>query len=335
MSNSKKQTKKKRKIRYDRVFAVLGPLLLIIILIVVLCLHSCNKNKTDSQTETTPVATATSTEVATEAETVEEAQAGEVAIATSVHKTQEDIARGDLILINADNSYSFPNGDPDTTLVCVHDEANKSYTVGDMEVKLTEDTVEALNAMMADYESETGYSNITVFSGFRSAEDQQSRYDRGTSVFEAGCTDYHSGRTFNMKLNFSSTSSDYYNSEKYPDYSWIKENCANYGFIIRYPEGKDELTGDDSREYTLRYVGIPHAQYITENSLCLEEYIEQMQYHTEEDPLTYETEDTSYEIYYVIPDRYDDTVIDEYTGSEYTISGTNDNGFIVTKATAK
>lgn len=53
---------------------------------------------------------------------------------------------------------------------------------------------------------------------------------------------------------------------------WLKENCARFGFIIRYPEDKEEITGVRYEPWHLRYVGHEAAAYITENGLTLEEF---------------------------------------------------------------
>ncbi len=55
---------------------------------------------------------------------------------------------------------------------------------------------------------------------------------------------------------------------------WLAEHCAEYGFIIRYPDGKEEITGYAYESWHIRYVGIEHATAITEQGLCLEEYLD-------------------------------------------------------------
>lgn len=52
-------------------------------------------------------------------------------------------------------------------------------------------------------------------------------------------------------------------------------NCAQYGFIIRYPADKEEITGIAYEPWHLRYVGEEVAGYIMENSLTLEEFTEE------------------------------------------------------------
>lgn len=56
--------------------------------------------------------------------------------------------------------------------------------------------------------------------------------------------------------------------------AWLENNCARYGFIIRYPEGKTDITGVDYEPWHLRYVGPAAAAYIMKNDLCLEEFLQ-------------------------------------------------------------
>ena len=56
-------------------------------------------------------------------------------------------------------------------------------------------------------------------------------------------------------------------------YVWLRDHCAEYGFIQRYPDGKQGITGY-RQLYSFRYVGKEAAQYIQKNKLCLEEFIQ-------------------------------------------------------------
>ncbi len=56
-------------------------------------------------------------------------------------------------------------------------------------------------------------------------------------------------------------------------FKWLKEHCAEYGFIHRFPEGKEDVTGVMYEPFHFRYVGVEAAQYITENGLVLEEFV--------------------------------------------------------------
>lgn len=55
--------------------------------------------------------------------------------------------------------------------------------------------------------------------------------------------------------------------------AWLKDHCAEYGFILRYPSDKKSVTGWDE-PWHFRYVGKDAAKYIMDNGLCLEEFLE-------------------------------------------------------------
>ena len=60
--------------------------------------------------------------------------------------------------------------------------------------------------------------------------------------------------------------------EDFPAFTWLSEHCAEFGFILRYPEDKQEITGITYEPWHYRYVGVEHAQKMQELDLCLEEY---------------------------------------------------------------
>lgn len=337
---------RKRKLRLDRIAVIIVPLLLIIVLIGTLCLHSCKENGGLNNSAKVPMATPeTSADAKSEEDSSQKEDAkstkpedsepdavqttteASTAESTKITLSADGVKKGNLILINQDHGYTFPDGDPD--LVGVHQNSNDSYSVSDMDVQLDQETLEHLNDMMAAFEEETGNRNLQVFSGYRTKEDQQERYDNGSSGFRGGYTDYHSGRTFNIKINFGDGTSDYYNATKYPEYSWISEHAAEYGFIVRFPKEKDSYTGEEGRSYTFRYVGTPHAQYMQEHNLCLEEYLELVQAHTAEDPLEIKTADDTYDVFYVSVGGTNDVSV-TIPSSDYTASGDNMSGYVVT-----
>ena len=54
---------------------------------------------------------------------------------------------------------------------------------------------------------------------------------------------------------------------------WLEEHCAKYGFVIRYPADKTDVTGVEYEPWHLRYVGTTAAEYIMEHHMCLEEFL--------------------------------------------------------------
>lgn len=57
-------------------------------------------------------------------------------------------------------------------------------------------------------------------------------------------------------------------------YQWLAENAYKYGFILRYPQGKEDITGGAYEPWHYRYVGTEAALEIYQNQICLEEYME-------------------------------------------------------------
>ena len=152
---------------------------------------------------------------------------------------------------------------------------NKKYHVSStFKGVATKDAVAALYKMQADA-SALGY-DLTLISGHRSYEQQAQIYNSYVSQYgeaaanrfsaRPGESEHQTGLAFDVgqiKNSFGDT----------PAGQWLDENCAKYGFIIRYPEGKEEITGYQYEPWHIRYVGIEHAQYIMENGITLEEYL--------------------------------------------------------------
>ena len=75
------------------------------------------------------------------------------------------------------------------------------------------------------------------------------------------------------------TSSDYLGAddeeENTDEAKWLKANCANYGYILRYPAEKSDITGVGYEPWHFRYVGKTAAKEIMGQGITLEEYLEQ------------------------------------------------------------
>ena len=88
-------------------------------------------------------------------------------------------------------------------------------------------------------------------------------------------------REHNTGLAVDILSGDYYNHHSQIEESfeydaeaaWMKAHCAEYGFILRYPKDKQDVTGIIFEPWHFRYVGVEIATYIMENGLTLEEYL--------------------------------------------------------------
>lgn len=247
---------------------------------------------------------------------------------TTVPVSSTDAYSGNLVMVNANHIYQFPADD--TELVTLYDHiSTEYYGVSDLVISLDAEVVEHLNRLMQDF-AETQYNtDIFIIGGYRSAEEQNQKYDYGTSYTVGGFSDYHTGRSFDMGVfPQDGSSSGYYSPTGV--YSWIDEHASDYGFVLRYPEGKENITGEKARTQTYRYVGVPHSTYMKQNNLCLEEYIEKLKSYTTNKPLEISSGTGLYKVYYVEADYDDMTDIGVPKNSEYEISGNNEDGFIVT-----
>lgn len=92
------------------------------------------------------------------------------------------------------------------------------------------------------------------------------REDAKSTVSAPGTSDLQSGLCITVQddpATFSTTDT----------YGWLQRNMAHYGFVFRYPAGKEDETGIERNDLVLRYVGTEHAAAIRRLSFCLEEYL--------------------------------------------------------------
>ncbi len=248
---------------------------------------------------------------------------------------QEALACGNLVLVNNQNpirEYS------DIGLVSVGDYLKGICKVKSTEIKLQKEAMEALAKMIADFNKIVGSNDLIVISGYRTFNEQevlhyqslQENQEKGENfVAKPDRSEHHTGLAVDFGLCYDNGLSSEY--EGTGIYSWINENCYKYGFIVRYDEKKKEKTGISHEPWHFRYVGEVHAKLMKELDICLEEYIEFLKgyeyYVHPGQGITSETQ--NYSIYYV-PNEGLMTHIPVPESKDYTISGNNKDGFIVT-----
>ena len=107
------------------------------------------------------------------------------------------------------------------------------------------------------------------------------------------------------------------NQEDNETQQWLMEHCWEYGFILRYPEDKQEITGITYEPWHYRYVGREAAEYIMTNGLCLEEYLGVVDADSEyEWPGVHEEEEQSGEEYAEESEEETDEESEEETDEE-------------------
>lgn len=185
------------------------------------------------------------------------------------HFIQKDTSDWRLLLVNAWNPV--PEDYVDTIPL---ETVENGFQV---DARICED----LNAMLSDLRAEGLRPEIN--SAFRTNAYQQELYDSkvqeyisdgyttkeaqeqaGSWVAEPGTSEHELGLALDISM---------YTDDADEVHSWLRENCCNYGFILRYPEDKTEITGISNEPWHYRYVGKETAQEITARDLCLEEYL--------------------------------------------------------------
>ncbi|MDO5291208.1 MAG: D-alanyl-D-alanine carboxypeptidase family protein [bacterium] len=128
--------------------------------------------------------------------------------------------------------------------------------------------------------SEEGLT-IKGVSGYRSYARQKTIYNNNIRTQGLAHTEQYSAKPgysehqTGLSIDVSASSAGYGLTAKFgttAEGKWLAENCYKFGFIIRYPEGKEQITGYSYEPWHIRYVGTELAKYLTENNLTLDEY---------------------------------------------------------------
>lgn len=182
------------------------------------------------------------------------------------------------------NTYLAEHPDSPTVLVNKHSALSANFYPqlealgrGYGSGSLTPVAAQAFRAM-ADGARASGISLVSV-SAYRSYETQKSLYNNylkkyGNQSFvdgfsaRPGFSEHQTGLA--LDINVASFSSNF---EKTPTFAWLKEHCAEYGFILRYDQGKEDITGYRFEPWHYRYVGVEIAKVCMSQGLAYEEYL--------------------------------------------------------------
>lgn len=135
------------------------------------------------------------------------------------------------------------------------------------------DASTAFSLLLSDM-NELGFG-VSESSVYRSFSDQQTLYNKslesyGNNIGDFVATPGYSEHQTGLAFDITDGSGNFGSSDAF---QWLKENCAEYGFILRYPVDKTEITGYNYEAWHYRYVGVEVAREITNNNLTLEEYL--------------------------------------------------------------
>lgn len=183
-----------------------------------------------------------------------------------------DTSLGKYVILNkyyhADGTYKGEN------LVIV----DKQYSLYNIDMQLSKECFDAF-LKMYNAAKEVGLE-FKINSAYRSFEKQVNIYNGwvskdGQSLADtysarAGYSEHQTGFAFDVR-DYPKTTDYFQNTE---EFTWLKDNAHKYGFIIRFPEGKEYITGYQYEPWHYRYCGIDCATYIYNNNITFEEYYE-------------------------------------------------------------
>ncbi len=269
--------KRQLKIRFALLIALIAILGLLLVLFAVFC-RDGNYNEVEITTETTTEESTTLPPTPEESTTEEEST-------TLPETTTKPPVKWDnynpVEVLNSENwaitliSKKYPLGKTySPTLAPVVD---GSSVTADTRVS------DAYKLMYADALKQ-GYV-LTPYSAYCSYSRQQTNYENKVQAFvlqgmtedeaktnaekrvePAGCSENGAG----LSVDIISASAGFSATD---EYKWLVNNAHKYGFILRYPEDKTEITGIIYQPWHWRYVGIDVANEMKSNNLCLEEYL--------------------------------------------------------------
>lgn len=143
-------------------------------------------------------------------------------------------------------------------------------------MKLVKEAREQFEAL-CEKAKEDGFT-IRAMSSYRSYDYQVNLYNRyveqdgkkeaDTYSARPGFSEHQTG----LVVDVDNTKLDYTDFEKTKEFDWMQENAHHYGFILRYPKNKENITGYTYESWHYRYVGEKIATYIHENNITFDEY---------------------------------------------------------------
>ena len=245
-----------------------------------------------------------------------------------------DISKGSLILVN--DSHPYTSATAGGALVDIAAEKNEYYSIKNTAMQMNDLALKNFNSLMNGFYQECSNRDIMVTEAYVSGDRQNVIYNQALEnsrvESKGGYSEHQTGLAVDLGIYPEEGKS--YRYVPSGDYAWIRDNCTKYGFIQRYKDDKAENTGITDHAEHFRYVGIPHAWYMTENDLSLEEYLQALKkYAYGSKTLNVSCFDKDFEIYYIrAKDETGSGNVELYVpvNCEYSVSGNNADGFIVT-----
>ena len=237
---------------------------------------------------------------------------------------KEDVFRGPVILVNQTHPLR-PGSEPQLT-------AADDRCPG---IRMERRAAGLLNACIR---AVGGENAIVPVSGWRSREEQQAIWDDTLAkegeeftrqyVALPGCSEHQTGLAIDLGLAAGDIDFICPNFPYDGVCGAFRAKAADYGFILRYPAGKESVTGISHEPWHFRYVGVPHARLMIRLGLTLEEYVDLLRRDFVRRDLTFRAGRRDFRIrYYAGADR---GPLPEEPGRYRQVSEDNCGGLVVT-----
>lgn len=258
----------RKRIRYTRISKTFGTLLSLVLLILItafLFVYITQHN--DGNGLTVPSGQSSGTDLP--AESSQAAPGGSAGPSGSASSKPVQLSDWRLVLVNYDHKV------PDDYQMNI---------VSAFGVDMDERIVEIYEKMYADAQKDN--ISLWISSAYRSQDKQAELFqreirqnlDKGLNSSQAEATAAnavnrpgYSEHNIGLALDFNGVTSDFQNDDAY---FWLLEHAGEYGFILRYPKEKEDVTKIMFEPWHFRYVGPEHAKKMNELGMCLEEYVE-------------------------------------------------------------
>ena len=119
---------------------------------------------------------------------------------------------------------------------------------------------------------------IVISSGYRSYNEQKETYDSYVERYGAKKADTlaarpgYSEHETGLALDITTGGATKDTFDTTDEFKWLQENSYKFGFILRYPKGKEKITGFDYEPWHYRYVGLDLAEKIYKEGITFDEY---------------------------------------------------------------
>lgn len=166
--------------------------------------------------------------------------------------------------------------------------ANAGNSIGDYTPELGKIEGQQLDKRIVDAMSDfiaaarTQGLSVYLSSGYRSYDEQNYLYQRKVAqygetqaakiVAPPGTSEHQTGLACDITDKYYAMKDS--SLENTALYQWMSQHCQEYGFIVRYPKDKEDVTGIIYEPWHFRYVGVDAATYIMKKGLCLEEFLD-------------------------------------------------------------